>query len=93
MRHATENPEDNKLGNGVTEQALARAISSSGHPLQAAVIDCLSNALEDRGQFSAQEEWSYIDEDTKQIRALDALAELSMRENDERGMDPRIRPF
>jgi hypothetical protein len=93
MRQASENPESNQLGGGIDEKALIDAVSASGHPLQAAVLDCLSNTLGEHGRFSAQEEWAYIDSDSGQTRAIDALVELSMWENDSRGMNPRVRPI
>jgi hypothetical protein len=92
MRAASDNPSANRLGAGVDESALKAAISASGHPLQAAVIDCLTDVLSSRGLFFAQEEWSYVDADSGESRAIDALAELTMWKNDSKGMNPRIRP-
>ena len=62
------NPAGNKLGPGIKEPNLLRAIETSGYPLQGVVADKLKNA------FGVTEEWGYIDRDTQEHRSLDVFA-------------------
>lgn len=69
-----DNPESNKLEGGVSETLLQSAIERSGYPLQAVVVDSVTEALRgENDHFAVQEEWSYIDADTDQVRRLDAV--------------------
>lgn len=68
MKQSANNPSTNQLGNGLSEEAIATAVEKSGYPLQTII----ANAL--RQSFHVQEEWSYLDKDTKELRAIDILA-------------------
>ena len=85
MNTAKTNPKSNSLGAGISERDVAGAISKSGYPLQT----ILANSL--RQTFQIQEEWSYIDRDTRELRTLDILAEKRLFEFDN-ASQPRIRP-
>ena len=83
MKAARINPPTNQLGSGVTEKDLQDAVSKSGFPVQTIVANFL------RPKFHVQEEWGYIDKDSKEPRTLDILAEHSLH-------DPtnlRVRPI
>jgi hypothetical protein len=84
MRTAPNNPSTNTLGPAVTESDLSAAISQSGYPLQTVIADLLS------AQFSVQQEWTYVDMDTKTTRAIDVLAERDLYDSNIR--NPRVRP-
>jgi hypothetical protein len=96
MREAEGNPIQNRLGAGIKEEDLAAAVAISGHPMQARVAKEVRRAFLDWGKegerhwYFIQEEWTYQDSDTGGIRALDALAELSLW--DSAGHQPRVRP-
>jgi hypothetical protein len=65
---AKDNPEQNRLPAGLAEEALAKAIQTSGYPLQTrAAADLIAAG------FSVHEEWAYLDGQTP--RALDLHAE------------------
>ncbi len=69
MYATPDNPAANRLGAGITEDDVSSAVSRSGYPLQTIVADHL------RSQFDhIREEWSYIDSDTEQHRAIDIYA-------------------
>jgi hypothetical protein len=63
------NPPKNSLVAGVTEAAVISAITKSGYPLQGVVAAKLALS-----NFHVQEEWSYLDKDTKALRNVDLLA-------------------
>ncbi|EQB64217.1 MAG: hypothetical protein RBG1_1C00001G1796 [candidate division Zixibacteria bacterium RBG-1] len=63
------NPTTNKLGSGVLLADVQAAVAKSGYPLQTIIADSLKN------DFRTQQEWSYIDRDTKELRTLDIFAE------------------
>lgn len=70
---ALNNPSTNRLGNGVEADDVLEAVSASGYPLQTVVASKLS------WDFPLmQEEWSYRDSDTRDLRALDILARRSL---------------
>jgi hypothetical protein len=100
MRQADGNPTGNRLGAGITEDALRTAITRSGYPMQAAVIAAFKEAVAARwadershGQWaSVQEEWTYVDSDTDDVRAIDALAEVHLWQAYSE-LQPRIRPM
>lgn len=98
MQQAAGNPASNKLGVGVTEAALRDAIASSGYPMQAAVVAAFKKASGRRwpeddqtAWVTVQEEWTYLDQDADQVRAIDALAEVHMWPAHSK-QQPRIRP-
>ena len=84
MKASKNNPESNKLSQGVEDGQLGKAISSSGYPLQTVVASLLSSS------FHIQEEWSFTDPDSQDIRTIDLLAERPLYEYKE--PQPRIRP-
>jgi hypothetical protein len=68
VNQTPNNPAGNKLGAGIDEPALIRAIETSGYPLQGVVADKLKST------FGVTEEWGYIDRDTQEHRSLDVFA-------------------
>ena len=90
MNQAQDNPEANTLGAGLTEDQIRSAVDKSGYPLQTIVADLLRfKPVADEENFRVQEEWSYVDRDTKEVRSIDLLAELRLH-----GWNPqpRVRP-
>lgn len=90
MQHARGNPLTNVLGAGVKEQQVQDAVKKSGYPLQINVGDVLRSKPEGDGpKFGVQEEWSFMDRDTRELRNVDLFAELRLH-----GWDPqpRVRP-
>jgi len=85
MKTTPNNPSTNKLGPGLTETDVLDAVSKSGYPLQAMVANHL------RSQFHVQEEWSYIDKDTQELRTIDILAEKPLYDFTQE--QPRVRPI
>lgn len=77
MREAPDNPPTNRLGAGLSEEDLLQAVAASGYPLQTLVAAGLR-----RDSYGVQEEWSYIDKDSGQMRALDVLAFKSFSQPD-----------
>jgi hypothetical protein len=84
MNSSLNNPETNKLKAGISEADLEIAIIKSGYPLQTIIANKL------RKQFYCQEEWSFIDNQTKDIRTLDIVASKELFEFNE--VQPRVRP-
>lgn len=84
MKESKNNPSSNKLNPGISESDIDKAIIKSGYPLQTIVADVL------RKEFYVQEEWSFLDTKTKEIRAIDILAEKRLYEFDKE--QPRVRP-
>lgn len=85
MKATPNNPPNNKLGAGTSEVKIGTAVSKSGYPLQTRVANFL------RQHFNVQEEWSYIDDDTKELRAIDLLAEARLFDPHRVG-ELRVRP-
>lgn len=83
MKHTPNNPATNILGAGVTKSDLASAIQHSGYPLQTVIGNFL------RDDFNVQDEWGYIDKDTKELRTIDILAGKNLFEFSD---NPRVRP-
>jgi hypothetical protein len=67
MQSATNNPPQNVIGAGLTDNKVEEAVRRSGYPLQTVVATMLSP------DFSVTEEWSYID--SENLRTLDIMAE------------------
>lgn len=84
MKNVKNNPTSNILQAGVTEEKINVAIIKSGYPLQTRVSKQLS------GQFHVQEEWSFADKKTGEIRSTDILAEKWFWEKEKK--QPRVRP-
>jgi len=84
MKIASDNPATNALGSGVSDEMVEQAIQASGYPLQLVVAQELS------GDFSLQEEWSFVDPDSGSARTIDLLASKLLFERKE--PQPRIRP-
>jgi len=85
MESAPENPPRNTLGPGLDEAKLAEAVRRSGYPLQTLVARDL------RHSFSVEEEWSFIDGDTKALRSLDIRADRYLY-RDAGDINARVRP-
>jgi hypothetical protein len=85
MKQHPNNPTANQLSAELSETAVSNAVEKSGYPLQTVVADILRKKL-----YGVQEEWSYIDRDTKELRTIDILAEKLLF-NFEEGQ-PRVRP-
>ena len=64
MRAHQQNPERNKLPEGINEAALVGAIAVSGYPLQGEVARLL------RAEFEVVEEWGSLTPTPKSIGAL-----------------------
>jgi hypothetical protein len=84
MEVANGNPRANSLPAGISEGQLADLVSRSGYPLQCVVAQFL------QPDFLVQQEWGYVDRDTRQLRTLDVLAWRWLFEWDD--PQPRIRP-
>lgn len=78
------NPVANILKNGVNEEQLLEAVRASGYPLQTVVYEKLTN------NFQILEEWSFVDSDSQEERAIDLLAKKDLYEYGE--PHPRVRP-
>lgn len=70
MRSSDENPIDNTIPPGMSEEGLQDALTRSGYPLQGLVSERL---LPD---WRVLEEWGYIDPSSEQHRSLDIFAYL-----------------
>lgn len=84
MEAIPNNPPTNKLGSGLSEADVLAAVSKSGYPLQIMVANFL------RPQFHVQEEWSYVDKDTHELRTIDILAEKRLYDFTQEQL--RVRP-
>ena len=84
MKHFTNNPTTNVLGGGVTEEKLNIAVLKSGYPLQTRVAIALKD------NFFVQEEWSFIDNQTDEVRTIDLLAEKHLFDKQQK---VRVRPI
>jgi len=85
VRIGEGNPPGNALPAGVTEVQVAEAVSKSGYPLQ-----CVASRLLRDDSFWVQEEWSYVDRDSGELRTLDLHAGLDLWDWD--GPQPRVTP-
>lgn len=77
------NPLSNSLGAGVTTEMVEEAVRKSGYPLQTEVAKSL------KPLFSVCEEWSFRDEKSGELRALDIVASRPLYEFE---AQPRVRP-
>ncbi len=69
------NPPTNALGPGLTDEEILAAVSKSGYPLQTQIVSALmESSFAEDDQFVIQEEWSFVDRDTKGLRNIDILA-------------------
>lgn len=84
MNQAENNPSSNQLNTGVTEALVLDAVHRSGYPLQTFIADLLREK-----QLGVQEEWSFIDKDSGDLRALDIHANMHLYDFKE---SPRVRP-
>lgn len=84
MESAPNNPAQNVLGPGLTDQLVTAAIEGSGYPLQLVI----ANELND--EFHLQEEWAFPDSETQATRTIDILATRQLYEWKE--PQPRARP-
>lgn len=83
MDQAPGNPSSNQLDAGVSADQVRSAVDRSGYPLQTIVSGIL------RHPFSVQNEWSYVDRDSGELRSIDLRAELRLFEWEPQ---PRVRP-
>ncbi len=74
MHQSSNNPETNRLTNGIEDLQLEAAVRASGYPLQRVVAEQLLNT------FQVTEEWGYADRETNDRRALDVFAYKALRE-------------
>jgi hypothetical protein len=84
MNNEPHNPVGNQLGAGVTEAQVIGAVQKSGYPLQTVVASTL------RSKFFVQEEWCYVDRDTKELRTIDIRARRMLYDHET--IEPRVRP-
>ena len=86
MKQTKDNPATNILGSGITGSDVDNAIQKSGYPLQTIIADMI------RKEFRTQEEWSFIDSKSQEIRSIDIHAEKPLYEfNGQK--QPRARPI
>lgn len=88
MEVTPNNPPTNKLGSGFSDADIRTAVSQSGYPLQTIIANFLRSKFEEPGYV--QEEWSYLDKDSHEVRAIDILAEKWLW--DFKQKQPRVRP-
>lgn len=86
MQSAPDNPPTNQLRAGVTYKALQDAVHKSGYPLQTIIGDNL------RSEFGVVDEWSFIDRDSEELRAIDLFAQKELFDPSFLDHSPRIRP-
>lgn len=86
MKQSENNPESNLISSGITDSDIDKAILKSGYPLQTVIANIL------RKSFHTQEEWSFIDPKTNEIRAIDIHAEKNLYEYSNENQ-PKVRPY
>lgn len=90
VEQSSNNPPENSLGAGLTEDQVQEAVARSGYPLQTTTSDLLrAKVLAGGARFDAREEWIFIDKDTEDLRTIDILAGLRLHEW---APQPRVRP-
>jgi len=80
---SSDNIHTNKLNPGISFEEIDRAISKSGYPLQTVIADKL------RSNFDCQEEWSFIDYQTNELRSLDIIAKRYLYNVNEKNVHVR----
>ena len=85
MNSAADNPATNQIGAGINDAQILEAVQRSGYPLQTTVGDIL------RPDYTVQHEWSYVDRETKELRAIDIHARKWLFDWD-KVTHPRVRP-
>jgi hypothetical protein len=85
MKLSKDNPQTNSLNPGITDIDVENAIKKSGYPLQTIIANKL------RQKFYCQEEWSFIDRKTKEIRSIDIMAQKELYDFEKK--QPRVRPI
>ncbi|MFM9444902.1 hypothetical protein [Streptomyces acidiscabies] len=76
---------ENDFGEGISEEILKDAIEKSGYLMQSTVVNKLAQHFPMLGRNSfIQEEWTYVDGDSGEVRAVDALVDFSLTEPRER---------
>jgi hypothetical protein len=88
MLHAKDNPKSNEIPLDIKEEKLVEMISKSGYPLQTVI----SNQLKELS-FRIQQEWTYIDSESKEERNLDILASKKLIKIDRIEDQPLITPY
>lgn len=79
MPEEAELPPYASLPSGLTGLDVFAAVTKSGYPFQAAVADVVRVALRAVDESAQlQEEWAYVDAESKSIRAVDLFAEASL---------------
>ncbi|MGA2902682.1 MAG: hypothetical protein ABSD98_02545 [Candidatus Korobacteraceae bacterium] len=84
MESSENNPGTNQIGPGVDEARIVAAVEESGYPLQTAVTEILRPTFE-----HIQQEWSYLDKTSNELRAIDVFAEKRLHDWHPQ---PRVRP-
>lgn len=84
MISSADNPLQNRLIPGASMADIDAAIKKSGYPLQTIITKKL------KPKFYCQEEWSFIDSQTNELRSLDIMAQVELYEFKE--PQPRVRP-
>jgi hypothetical protein len=80
MNEHNDNPASNNLSAGITELDLDCAIKKSGYPLQSIVASWLRFSFppDYSLRWFVEEEWSYVDSDTHEIRTMDIHASVDL---------------
>src|SRR5688572_9886709 len=86
MQKEPHNPVGNVLPAGIEESTVADAVSRSGYPIQTFLASVLR-----ADSWYVQEEWSFIDQDSGSLRALDLHAEYPLYNEHDEG-DARVYP-
>jgi hypothetical protein len=68
-----------KLPGGVSLEDVSKAIAHSGYPLQADVAHAIEQAVQSTYNvtLNLQEEWTYVDSESDQVRSLDTYAAMN----------------
>src|SRR5690349_24953867 len=76
---ADSTPPYAKLPGGVSLDDVSEAIAHSGYPLQADVAHAIKQAVQSTYNviFNLQEEWTYVDSESDQVRSLDTYAAMN----------------
>jgi hypothetical protein len=77
------NPPNNQLRAGTSMDQLRAAVEKSGYPLQTEISELLGRS------FWTQDEWSYVDRDSGELRAIDIRADRRLYDQN---TEPRARP-